>query len=120
MPSVEGVAIGCALPLLLRVAVPLFIFMGEIPVRGGVAKRMCRALSGWLKPLPGGLLRTNFGTLTILAALLVATAAMIGTVAFATFRPQGFSQSWVAGTISAGRPGWTCCRRSLSSCGSSG
>jgi C4-dicarboxylate transporter, DctM subunit len=37
----------------LLVAIPLFVFMGEILVRGGVTERMYNALADWLNPLPG-------------------------------------------------------------------
>ncbi|MTH78492.1 TRAP transporter large permease [Paracoccus aestuariivivens] len=89
----------------LLVAIPLFVFMGEILVRGGVTERMYRALSGWLRPLPGGLLHTNIAASTVFAAISgssVATAATIGTVAFPTFRSEGYKETWVAGTIASG------------------
>ena len=89
----------------LLVAIPLFVFMGEILVRGGVTERMYRALSDWLRPLPGGLLHTNILASTVFAAISgssVATAATIGTVAFPTFRSQGYSERWVAGTVASG------------------
>lgn len=89
----------------LLVAIPLFVLMGEILVRGGVTERMYLALAGWLKPLPGGLLHTNIAASTVFAAISgssVATAATIGTVAFPTFRAQGYKESWVAGTVATG------------------
>ena len=36
------------------VAVPLFVMLGELLVRGGFTDRMYRSLSDWLAPLPGG------------------------------------------------------------------
>lgn len=89
----------------LLVAIPLFVFMGEILVRGGVTERMYRALADWLTPLPGGLLHTNIAASTVFAAISgssVATAATIGTVAFPTFRKQNYRESWVAGTVASG------------------
>jgi tripartite ATP-independent transporter DctM subunit len=89
----------------LLVAIPLFVLMGEILVRGGVTQRMYLALAGWFKPLPGGLLHTNIAASTVFAAISgssVATAATIGTVAFPTFRAQGYKESWVAGTVATG------------------
>ena len=86
-------------------AIPLFVFMGEILVRGGVTERMYKALADWLNPLPGGLLHTNIAASTIFAAISgssVATAATIGTVAFPTFRQQSYKESWVAGTVASG------------------
>lgn len=89
----------------LLVAIPLFVFMGEVLVRGGVTERMYRALSDWMRPLPGGLLHTNILASTVFASISgssVATAATIGTVAFPTFRSQGYSERWVAGTVASG------------------
>lgn len=89
----------------LLVAIPLFVFMGEILVRGGVTERMYNALADWLNPLPGGLLHTNIAATTIFASISgssVATAATIGTVAFPTFRQQNYKESWVAGTVASG------------------
>lgn len=89
----------------ILVAIPLFVFMGEILVRGGVTGRMYSALADWLKPLPGGLLHTNILASTIFASISgssVATAATIGTVAFPTFREQKYSERWVAGTVASG------------------
>jgi len=89
----------------LLVAIPLFVLMGEILVRGGVTERMYRALSDWTRPLPGGLLHTNIAASTIFAAISgssVATAATIGTVAFPTFRRHNYSEAWVAGSVASG------------------
>ncbi|MGR3695291.1 MAG: TRAP transporter large permease [Sagittula sp.] len=89
----------------LLVAIPLFVLMGEILVRGGVTERMYRALADWTRPLPGGLLHTNIAASTVFAAISgssVATAATIGTVAFPTFRRQNYSEAWVAGSVASG------------------
>jgi tripartite ATP-independent transporter DctM subunit len=66
---------------------------------------MYRSLSDWLTWLPGGLLHTNVASSTVFAAISgssVATAATIGTVAFPTFRAQGYDERWVAGSIASG------------------
>ncbi len=86
-------------------AIPLYILMGEILVHSDVAERMYRSLSDWLNWLPGGLLHTNVVASTGFAAISgssVATAATIGTVAFPTFRAQGYNERWVAGSIASG------------------
>ncbi|MBJ3778019.1 TRAP transporter large permease [Acuticoccus mangrovi] len=89
----------------LLVAIPLYVFMGEILVRGGVTERMYRALADWLNPLPGGLLHTNIAASSIFAAISgssVATAATIGTVAFPAFRQRGYKEAWVVGSVASG------------------
>lgn len=100
-----GVMMWGVLNNFLLVAIPLFVFMGEVLVRGGVTERMYLALSMWLNRLPGGLLHTNIAASTVFASISgssVATAATIGTVAFPTFRQRGYSERWVAGTVASG------------------
>ncbi|MCA3247002.1 MAG: TRAP transporter large permease [Azospirillum sp.] len=87
------------------VAIPLFVLLGEILVRGGFTDRMYKALSDWLSPMPGGLLHTNIGASAMFAAVSgssVATAATIGTVALPSFRNRGYDERLVLGTIAAG------------------
>src|SRR5687768_2338991 len=40
----------------LLTAIPLFVLMGELLLRSGIADGMFRALAAWLGRLPGGLL----------------------------------------------------------------
>jgi C4-dicarboxylate transporter, DctM subunit len=87
------------------VAIPLFVLLGELLVRGGFTDRMYESLADWLNPLPGGLLHTNIGTSALFAAVSgssVATAATIGTVALPTFKERAYNQRLVLGTIAAG------------------
>ncbi len=87
------------------VAIPLFVLMGELLVRGGFTDRMYQSLSDWLAPLPGGLLHSNIGASALFAAVSgssVATAATIGTVALPTFRRRRYNPQLVLGTIAAG------------------
>lgn len=86
-------------------SIPLYVLMGEILVRSGVAERMYASLGDWVRRLPGGLLHANIASSTMFAAISgssVATAATIGTVAFPTFRAQGYDERWVAGSIASG------------------
>lgn len=89
----------------LLVAIPLYVLMGEILVRGKITERMYVALDDWLRRLPGGLLHTNIAASTLFASISgssVATAATIGTVAFPAFRGKAYSESWVLGTVASG------------------
>ena len=86
-------------------AIPLFVLLGELLVRGGATDRIYRALSDWLTPLPGGLLHTNIGACALFAAVSgssVATAATIGTVALPAFRDRNYDVRMVLGSIAAG------------------
>ena len=89
----------------LLVAIPLFVLMGEILVRSGIAARTYRALDTWLSWLPGGLIHANIGTATLFSATSgssVATAATVATVAMPQARRLGYDQRLFAGSIAAG------------------
>jgi tripartite ATP-independent transporter DctM subunit len=87
------------------VAVPLFILMGEILVRGRASERLYRVLSNWLAPLPGGLLHSNVAACAVFAAVSgssAATAATIGSVSLPAFRERGYSENLAVGSLAAG------------------
>jgi C4-dicarboxylate transporter DctM subunit len=89
----------------LLIAIPLFILLGEILVRTGVARKTYEALESWLSWLPGGLLHANIGTATFFSATSgssVATAATVGTVAMPQAGRLGYDQRLFAGSIAAG------------------
>lgn len=89
----------------ILVAVPLFILMGEILLRAGIAGRMYAALSHWLSWLPGGLMHSNVGACTLFAATSgssIATAATVGTVAMPQARKEEYNEPLFMGTLAAG------------------
>ena len=89
----------------LLTSIPLFILLGELLLRSGIADRMYVALSAWLGRLPGGLLHTNIGCCALFAATSgssVATAATIGTVALPSLYRRGYSMRDALGSLAAG------------------
>ena len=89
----------------ILVAIPLFILMGELLLRSGIAERMYGALSHWLSWLPGGLMHSNIGASTLFAATSgssIATAATVGTVAMPEARKGGYNERLFMGTLAAG------------------
>ena len=89
----------------ILVAVPMFILLGEIMLRAGIAKRMYGAVIQWLSWLPGGLMHANIGSCTIFAASSgssVATAATVGTVAYPEIQSRGYNESLFLGSLAAG------------------
>jgi tripartite ATP-independent transporter DctM subunit len=89
----------------LLIAVPLFVLLGEILVRAGIAGRTYAALDKWLSWMPGGLLHANIGTATLFSATSgssVATAATVGSVAMPQARALGYDDRLFAGSIAAG------------------
>jgi len=89
----------------LLTSVPLFVLMGELLLRSGIADRMFGALAAWLGRLPGGLLHTNIGCSALFAATSgssVATAATVGTVALPSLHKRGYPMHMSLGSIAAG------------------
>lgn len=86
-------------------AIPLFILLGEILLRSGIADKMYAALSLWVGRLPGGLLHTNIGCCALFAATSgssVATAATIGTVALPALNERRYPARQALGSLAAG------------------
>ncbi|MEH6577017.1 MAG: TRAP transporter large permease [Amphritea sp.] len=89
----------------LLTAIPLFILLGELLLRSGIADRMYIAIGAWLGRLPGGLLHTNIGCCALFAATSgssVATAATIGTVALPSLHERKYSMRTSLGSLAAG------------------
>jgi tripartite ATP-independent transporter DctM subunit len=90
---------------ILLVAVPMFILLGEILVRSGVAERMYRAMMQWLSWLPGGLMHANIGASIAIAATAgssVATAATVSTVSVPLVRRYRYNEPLFLGSLAAG------------------
>lgn len=89
----------------ILVAVPLFILMGEILLRTGIASDMFRALDRWVNWVPGGLMHTNIASSALFAATSgssVATAATIGTVAIPNIKKHKYNPALFLGSLAAG------------------
>ena len=89
----------------ILVAVPLFVLMGELMNRSGMGEKMYTVISKWIFFLPGGLIHTNIVSCAIFAACSgssVATSATISRVSLPSFRPRGYSERMVIGSLAAG------------------
>jgi len=89
----------------ILLAIPLFVMLGEILLKAGIAARTYSALDKWLSWLPGGLLHSNIATSAIFAATSgssVATAATITTVALPEARRFNYREGLFAGSIASG------------------
>ena len=87
------------------VAVPMFILMGEMLLRSGLAEKMFDALDKWVGHIPGGLMHTNIAAATLFAATSgssVATAATVGTVSIPNMEKHGYKPALFLGSIAAG------------------
>ena len=89
----------------ILVAIPMFILLGEIMLRAGIALRMYNAVIQWLSWLPGGLMHANIGSSAIFAASSgssVATAATVGTVAYPEIEKRRYNEKLFLGSLAAG------------------
>ena len=89
----------------ILVAIPMFILLGEIMLRAGIARRMYNAVIQWLSWLPGGLMHANIGSSAIFAATSgssVATAATVGTVAYPEIEKRKYNERLFLGSLAAG------------------
>ena len=89
----------------ILVAIPMFILLGEIMLRAGIALRMYNAVIQWLSWLPGGLMHANIGSSAIFAASSgssVATAATVGTVAYPEIEKHRYNERLFLGSLAAG------------------
>lgn len=84
------------------VALPMFIFMGEILFRSGISERLFKALVPWLYRLPGGLLLMNIVSCTLFAAVSgssAATTATVGRITLAEFDKLGYDRRLAMGSL---------------------
>jgi tripartite ATP-independent transporter DctM subunit len=89
----------------ILVAIPMFILLGEIMLRAGIALRMYNAVIQWLSWMPGGLMHANIGSCAIFAASSgssVATAATVGTVAYPEIEKHNYNENLFLGSLAAG------------------
>ncbi|MEO7853384.1 MAG: TRAP transporter large permease subunit, partial [Rubrivivax sp.] len=89
----------------LLVALPLFILLGELLLRSGLAEKMYGALARWLSWLPGGLMHSNIAACAMFAATSgssLATAATVGAVALPQAQRFGYNERLFLGTLAAG------------------
>jgi len=86
-------------------AVPMFLLMSNVLLRGGVGRDLFSAVQSWVGHWPGGL-----GVATIMSCAMfsaisgssVATAATIGTVAIPEMEKRGYDRPFVLGMLAAG------------------
>ncbi|MDD5126700.1 MAG: TRAP transporter large permease subunit [Dehalococcoidales bacterium] len=86
-------------------AIPLFIFMGLILERSGVADGLYEMMHRWAGPLPGGLALGTVAICTIFAAMTgVSGAAVVtmGIIALPAMLKRGYDKTIAIGPIMAG------------------
>lgn len=86
-------------------AVPLFLLMSNILLRGGVGRDLFVALQSWVGHLPGGLgiaALLSCGVFAAISGSSVTTAATVGTVAIPEMTKRGYGKSFTLGLLAAG------------------
>ncbi|MBE0585587.1 MAG: TRAP transporter large permease [Desulfofustis sp.] len=86
-------------------AVPLFLLMSNILLKGGVGKDLFNAVQSWVGHFPGGLGIATIVSCALFSAISgssVATAATIATVAIPEMIQRGYSRPFVLGLLAAG------------------
>lgn len=85
--------------------IPLFILMGALAERGGLARDLFRAANALLGRRPGGLAMSVIGASGAFGAVCgssVATTATFGRAALPELRRYGYAPGFATGTIAAG------------------
>ncbi len=86
-------------------AIPLFVLMGHILERSGLAENLYRAMQLWVGRVPGGLAVTTIAMCTVFAAgsgIVGAVEALIGLMAIGPMVRMKYDRGLIAGTICAG------------------
>lgn len=89
----------------ILLAVPLFLLMSNILLKGGVGRDLFAAVQAWVGHWPGGMAVATVLSCGIFAAISgssVATAATIGTVAAPEMISRGYERRFVYGLLAAG------------------
>lgn len=86
-------------------AVPLFVFMGAMLERSGIAEQLFNAVHLWTRRLPGGLAVGTIVMCVIFAAstgVIGATETVVGLLAIPAMLRRHYSHQLISGTICAG------------------
>lgn len=93
-----------AIDVFALLAVPYFIFAGELMARGSVASRIVDVVQGGIGPVRGSLGVTVVGTTAIFGAICGASAAAVATIGKITLpamRSGGYPERFSAGLVTA-------------------
>ncbi len=86
-------------------AVPLFVFMGSMLERSGIAEKLFEAIHIWTRRLPGGLALATVIMCILFAAssgVIGATESVVGLLTIPVMLRYGYNKGLISGTICAG------------------
>ena len=86
-------------------AIPLFVFMGSMLERSGIANRLFEAIHIWTRRLPGGLALATVIMCILFAAssgVIGATESVVGLLTIPIMLRYGYDKGMISGVICAG------------------
>lgn len=103
-PTVMAQAMFGSLDVFALIAVPFFIFFGEIIARGGISKRLINWFLSLFGGLPGSLALATLGATEVFSAMSGASAAAtaaIGRTMYPALLAGGYRQQFAAGLMTS-------------------
>lgn len=94
-----------AMDSFVLLAVPLFLLMSNVLLKGGVGRDLFNGVQSWVGHWPGGLAVATIISCAIFSSISgssVTTAATIGTVAIPEMARRGYNRRFVLGLLAAG------------------
>ncbi len=84
------------------IAIPFFVFAGDLMARGGISQRLVRWVASMIGGVPGHLPQTALGTTVVFSAISGSTAASVaavGSMTYGRLREAGYSERFASGLI---------------------
>lgn len=104
-PLIMPQAMMASMDNFILLAVPLFVLMANVLLRGGAGNDLFDAVQSWVGHWPGGMAVGTILSCAIFSSISgssVATAATIGTVAIPALISRGYERRFVYGLLAAG------------------
>lgn len=105
MPRAIGNLIFTNINSYTLLAIPLYIFMGEVLLNSGASGKLYSGASKLTRVIPGSLLHSNILSCAFFAAVSgssLATAGTIGKIAYNEEKERGYNREMIATSIAAG------------------
>ena len=84
------------------IAIPFFVFAGDLMARGGIAQRLVRWVASMMGGVRGYLPQTALGTTVVFSAIsgsTTASVAAVGSMTYDKLRGAGYSERFASGLI---------------------
>lgn len=84
------------------IAIPFFVFAGDLMARGGISQRLVRWVASMIGGVRGYLPQTALGTTVVFSAIsgsTTASVAAVGSMTYGKLREAGYSERFASGLI---------------------